>query len=92
MKYYEMKRAGSCTYSAIEGARPERVALPEYPFSYVSPDSKYHDGDIDDLSGCAVIMFGIGLPAGYSGLSLMVEQENEKLAVFSKLMNMDEGD
>ncbi|MFZ7802179.1 hypothetical protein [Bacillus thuringiensis] len=85
-----MKKAVSCTIHRLKG-RDQRVGAPDIP-SFYDRILNNHDGDIDDLSGAREISQG-RLPAGldtYSGLSLMVEQENEKLAVSSKTMNPDE--
>ncbi|AFU12940.1 Phage protein [Bacillus thuringiensis MC28] len=79
------EEGGILHYTPIEGARPERVPPPDIP-SFYDRILNNHDADIDDLSGAREISQG-RLPAGldtYSGLSLMVEQENEKLAVSSQ--------
>ncbi|WP_406622092.1 hypothetical protein V6946_18700 [Bacillus sp. PPSBB_2] len=79
------EEGGIVHYTPIEGARPERVGAPDIP-SFYDRILNNHDADIDDLSGAREISQG-RLPSGldtYSGLSLMVEQENEKLAVSSQ--------
>ncbi|WP_343206910.1 portal protein [Brevibacillus brevis] len=65
-----------------QGGRPERIGPPDLP-SFYDRIVEYATRDIDDMSGAREITQG-RLPAGLDtlgGLELMVEQENEKLAV-----------
>lgn len=65
-----------------QGGKPERISPPDLP-SFYDRVIEYSLRDIDDMSGAREITQG-RLPAGLDtlgGLELMVEQENEKLAV-----------
>lgn len=65
-----------------QGGVPQRVGPPDLP-SFYDRLIEYATRDIDDMSGAREITQG-RLPAGLDtlgGLELMVEQENEKLAV-----------
>lgn len=76
---------GSVLYYSHSGPAPQRIAPPDLPAVY-DRLIEYYNRDIDDMSGAREITQG-KLPAGldtYSGLQLMVEQENEKLAVSSE--------
>jgi hypothetical protein len=73
---------GIIHYNPIDGAKPERAQAPDMP-SMFDRIIEYYNRLIDDMSGAREITTG-RLPAGLdtaSGLALMVEQENEKLAV-----------
>lgn len=77
-------------YIPVNGAKPERVPAPEIP-SYFANELAHNAVDFDDMSGAREISQG-RLPAGLdtaSGLALMVEQENEKMAVASQ--NYEQG-
>lgn len=77
-------------YDVIGGRGPERVPPNDIP-SFFDRILEYATKDLDDMSGAREISQG-RLPAGLdtaSGLALMVEQENEKLAVTS--LNYEEG-
>jgi hypothetical protein len=76
---------GILHYTPVNGAKPERVSPPDLPSFY---DRILNNSalDIDDMSGAREISQG-RLPGGLDtlgGLELMVEQENEKLAVSSQ--------
>lgn len=76
---------GFVHYNPASGAKPERAEPPNLPNIY-DRILEYSMRDIDDLSGAREIAQG-RLPAGLdtaSGLAMMVEQENEKLAVSSQ--------
>lgn len=73
---------GGVMYYTPSGPAPARVQAPDIPSIY-DRLLGYYSQDIDDMSGAREISQG-KLPGGldtYSGLQLMVEQENEKLAV-----------
>jgi hypothetical protein len=77
-------------YNASSNGKPERVGPNDIP-SFFDRILEYAGKDIDDMSGAREISQG-RLPAGLdtaSGLALMVEQENEKLAVSSQ--NYEQG-
>lgn len=79
------EEGGIVYFNPTNGGKPERVGPPDIP-SFYDRILENHSRDIDDLSGAREVSQG-RLPAGldtYSGLSLMVEQENEKLAVSSQ--------
>jgi hypothetical protein len=78
------EHGGILWYSAT-GPAPMRVGPPDLPSIY-DRLLGYYSQDIDDMSGAREISQG-KLPGGldtYSGLQLMVEQENEKLSVSSE--------
>jgi hypothetical protein len=69
-------------YNASAGAAPNRAEAPNMP-NFFDRLIEHYNGLIDDMSGAREISQQ-RLPAGLdtaSGLELMVEQENEKLAV-----------
>lgn len=73
---------GGVLYYSATGPAPTRVQPPDLPSIY-DRLIEYYMRDVDDMSGAREISQG-KLPAGldtYSGLQLMVEQENEKLSV-----------
>jgi hypothetical protein len=73
---------GGILYYTPGGPEPKRVQPPDLPGIY-DRLLEFYSRDIDDMSGAREISQG-NLPSGldtYSGLQLMVEQENEKLAV-----------
>lgn len=77
--------SGIIHYNATAGGKPERIPGAEIPNGF-DRLIEYYNRLIDDMSGAREITTG-RLPAGLdtaSGLSLMVEQENEKLAVNSQ--------
>lgn len=77
--------SGFVYYNSVGGAKPERAVPPDLP-SFYDRIFEFDNNFIDDMSGAREISQG-RLPAGLdtaSGLSLMVEQENEKLAVSSQ--------
>lgn len=77
-------------YVPTVGAKPERVPAPDIP-SFYGQELAQNAIDIDDMGGAREISQG-RLPAGLdtaSGLSLMVEQENEKMSVASQ--NYEQG-
>src|SRR5690606_16077676 len=77
-------------YVPTVGAKPERVPAPDIP-SFYAQELAQNALDIDDMGGAREISQG-RLPAGLdtaSGLSLMVEQENEKMSVASQ--NYEQG-
>jgi hypothetical protein len=77
-------------YNAVNNGKPERVGPNDIP-SFFDRILEYGARDIDDMSGAREITQG-RLPSGLdtaSGLALMVEQENEKLAVSSQ--NYEQG-
>lgn len=77
-------------YIPINGAKPERVQAPDIP-SFFAQELAQNALDVDDAGGAREISQG-RLPAGLdtaSGLALMVEQENEKMAVASQ--NYEQG-
>lgn len=74
--------AGIIDYTPVGGAKPERVQAPDIP-SFYDRELANNALDIDDMSGAREVSQG-RLPAGLDtlgGLELMVEQENEKMAV-----------
>jgi hypothetical protein len=80
-----VNESGSILYYAANGPAPARIAPPDLPAIY-DRLIEFYMRDIDDMSGAREITQG-RLPAGldtYSGLQLMVEQENEKLAISSE--------
>lgn len=84
------EEGGLLYYTPLNGARPQREEAPNIP-NFYDRIIEYGKQDIDDMSGAREIAQG-RLPAGLdtaSGLSLMVEQENEKLAVSSQ--NYEQG-
>lgn len=79
------EEGGILHYNPVNGAKPERIGAPDIP-SFYDRLLANSDADIDDLSGARELSQG-RLPTGldtYSGLNLMVEQENEKLSVSSQ--------
>lgn len=67
------------------GPAPQRIGPPDLPSIY-DRLIEFYMRDIDDMSGAREISQG-NLPTGldtYSGLQLMVEQENEKLSISSE--------
>jgi hypothetical protein len=77
-----INETGAILYYTPSGPAPVRVSPPDLPAIY-DRLIEFYMRDIDDMSGAREITAG-RLPAGldtYSGLQLMVEQENEKLAV-----------
>ncbi|SFE74331.1 hypothetical protein SAMN04487969_10641 [Paenibacillus algorifonticola] len=82
--------AGIISYNPINNAKPERIHAPDIP-SFYSQELLQNAIDLDDMSGAREVSQG-RLPAGLDtlgGLELMVEQENEKLAVASQ--NYEQG-
>ncbi|KQO18679.1 portal protein [Paenibacillus sp. Leaf72] len=82
--------AGIISYNPINNAKPERIYAPDIP-SFYSQELLQNAIDLDDMSGAREVSQG-RLPAGLDtlgGLELMVEQENEKLAVASQ--NYEQG-
>lgn len=76
---------GGMFYYNGENGSPMRVAPNDLP-SFFDRIIEYAIRDLDDMSGVREIAAG-AMPAGLdtaSGLALMVEQENEKLAVTSQ--------
>jgi hypothetical protein len=76
------EQGGFIHYNAMSGAAPSRPEAPDMP-SFFDRLIEHYNQLIDDMSGAREIT-AQRLPAGLdtsSGLSLMVEQENEKLAV-----------
>jgi hypothetical protein len=76
---------GAIVYYNGAGPAPTRVSPPDLPPIY-DRLIEFYMRDIDDMSGAREISQG-RLPGGldtYSGLQLMVEQENEKLAISSE--------
>lgn len=74
--------AGIIEYNPGNGARPERVEAPDIP-SFYSQELANNAIDLDDASGAREVSQG-RMPSGLDtlgGLEIMVEQENEKLAV-----------
>lgn len=74
--------SGIIDYNPVNGAKPERVQAPDIP-SFYDRELANNALDIDDMSGAREVTQG-RLPAGLDtlgGLELMVEQENEKMAV-----------
>jgi hypothetical protein len=77
-----INESGAILYYTPNGPAPARVSPPDLPAIY-DRLIEFYMRDIDDMSGAREITAG-RLPAGLdtsSGLQLMVEQENEKLAV-----------
>lgn len=77
--------AGIINYNSVNGAKPERVPAPDIP-SFYAQELANNSIDLDDMSGAREVSQG-RMPAGLDtlgGLELMVEQENEKLAVASQ--------
>jgi hypothetical protein len=77
-----VNESGSILYYSANGPAPARIAPPDLPPIY-DRLLEFYSRDIDDMSGAREIAQG-SLPSGldtYSGLQLMVEQENEKLAI-----------
>lgn len=73
---------GGILYYTATGPAPQRAQPPDLPSIY-DRLIEYYMRDVDDMSGAREISQG-ALPSGldtYSGLALMVEQENEKLSV-----------
>ena len=82
--------AGIIEYNPGNGAKPERVGAPDIP-SFYNNELSQNAIDLDDMSGAREVSQG-RMPAGLDtlgGLELMVEQENEKLAVASQ--NYEQG-
>jgi hypothetical protein len=76
------EQGGFVHYNAMSGAAPSRPEAPDMP-SFFDRLIEHYNTLIDDMSGAREIS-AQRLPQGLdtaSGLSLMVEQENEKLAV-----------
>ncbi|MFE1630382.1 hypothetical protein ACFLFF_26955 [Brevibacillus reuszeri] len=76
---------GAVLYYNSQTGQPQRISPPDLP-SFYDRALEYSLRDIDDMSGAREITQG-RLPAGLDtlgGLELMVEQENEKLAVSSQ--------
>lgn len=82
--------AGILDYTPVNGAKPERIQAPDIP-SFYGQELANNAVDIDDSSGAREVSQG-RMPAGLDtlgGLEIMVEQENEKLAVASQ--NYEQG-
>lgn len=82
--------AGIINYFPVNGAKPERAPAPDIP-SFYGQELANNAIDIDDMSGAREVSQG-RMPAGLDtlgGLEIMVEQENEKLAVGSQ--NYEQG-
>ncbi|WP_155985900.1 portal protein [Paenibacillus gorillae] len=82
--------SGIIEYTPIGGAKPERIQAPDIP-SFYNNELAQNAIDIDDMSGARELSQG-RLPTGLDtlgGLELMVEQENEKMAVASQ--NYEQG-
>lgn len=76
---------GGIVYYPPQSQKPQREAPPDLPSIY-DRLLEFYMRDIDDMSGAREISQG-NLPTGldtYSGLQLMVEQENEKLSISSE--------
>lgn len=74
--------SGIVNYTPINGAKPERAEAPDIP-SFYSQELANNAIDMDDASGAREVSQG-RMPSGLDtlgGLEIMVEQENEKLAV-----------
>ncbi|MHA7967696.1 portal protein [Paenibacillus sp. CAU 1782] len=82
--------SGIIDYNPVAGAKPERVDAPDIP-SFYGQELANNAIDIDDSSGAREVSQG-RMPAGLDtlgGLEIMVEQENEKLAVAAQ--NYEQG-
>lgn len=82
--------AGIISYNPINNAKPERVPAPDIP-SFYGNELAQNAMDLDDMSGAREVSQG-RMPSGLDtlgGLEIMVEQENEKLAVGSQ--NYEQG-
>jgi len=82
--------SGIIDYNPIGGAKPERIGAPDIP-SFYAQELANNAIDLDDMSGAREVSQG-RMPAGLDtlgGLEIMVEQENEKLAVASQ--NYEQG-
>ncbi|WP_027085405.1 portal protein [Cohnella panacarvi] len=82
--------AGIINYTAVNGMKPERIQAPDIP-SFYGQELANNAIDIDDSSGAREVSQG-RMPAGLDtlgGLEIMVEQENEKLAVAAQ--NYEQG-
>lgn len=81
---------GIIDYNPVSGAKPERVDAPDIP-SFYGQELANNAIDIDDSSGAREVSQG-RMPSGLDtlgGLEIMVEQENEKLAVAAQ--NYEQG-
>lgn len=77
---------GVIYFNGADGGKPFREAPPNIPNAY-DRLLEWYQRDIDDMSGAREISQG-SIPAGLdtaSGLNLMIEQENEKMAVWSEM-------
>lgn len=84
------EEGGFVHYNAVNGAKPERAPAPDIP-SFYDRDLANDSIDLDDMSGSREVSQG-SMPKGLDtlgGLQIMVEQENEKLAVGA--MNYEQG-
>lgn len=82
--------AGIIDYTPIGGEKPERIQAPDIP-SFYGQELANNAIDLDDMSGAREVSQG-RMPSGLDtlgGLEIMVEQENEKLAVASQ--NYEQG-
>lgn len=81
---------GIIDYVPVNGAKPERVQAPDIPTFYAQ-ELANNAIDLDDMSGAREVSQG-RMPSGLDtlgGLEIMVEQENEKMAMASQ--NYEQG-
>ncbi len=84
------EHGGIIDYNPVNGAKPERVQAPDIP-SFYAHELANNAIDLDDMSGAREVSQG-RMPAGLDtlgGLEIMVEQENEKMAMASQ--NYEQG-
>lgn len=84
------EEGGFVHYNAVSGMKPERAEAPDIP-SFYDRDLANDSIDLDDMSGAREVSQGT-MPKGLDtlgGLQIMVEQENEKLAVAAQ--NYEQG-